>query len=77
MSVYLCLCNKHSCSSPLESHDVVVWAGDLNYRIQVDVPVATVLDKAKANDLAPLLLKDQLQLERFRQRVFVDYAEGV
>ena len=68
--------NAISYTSPIDSHDVVVWAGDLNYRVHVDLPVEMVLDNAKAGNLDLLLAKDQLLNEMFNGRVFQGYAEG-
>jgi hypothetical protein len=60
----------------VSSHDAIVWAGDLNYRIHVDLTVEMVLDNAKSNNLATLLARDQLMTEMFAGRVFDGYLEG-
>lgn len=64
-------------TSPIHQHDLVVWAGDLNYRVHVDLPVEMVLDNAKNNNLAPLLAKDQLLNQMLIGRVFEGYKEGI
>eukprot|EP01125_Pyxidicula_operculata_P018928 TRINITY_DN6800_c0_g1_i1.p1 TRINITY_DN6800_c0_g1~~TRINITY_DN6800_c0_g1_i1.p1 ORF type:complete len:735 (-),score=160.60 TRINITY_DN6800_c0_g1_i1:232-2436(-) len=53
---------------PLAGHDAVFWLGDLNYRI--DLPDAFVRQKIKENDLATLLVADQLKNQMDAGRVF-------
>ncbi len=54
----------------------MVWSGDLNYRVHVDLPVGMVLDNAKAGNIGPLLAKDQLITEMTNGRVFQGYTEA-
>ena len=54
----------------IEDHDYVFWLGDFNYRMQVQVPTEDVFDRVNAEDLAWLLSKDQLNVEKASGRVF-------
>jgi hypothetical protein len=58
----------------IAQHDVVIWLGDFNYRI--DLAKEAVECHVAASELAPLLAADQLCRERAAGRVFVDYHEG-
>ncbi|TGZ77171.1 DNase I-like protein [Ascodesmis nigricans] len=59
--------------SMILDHEICILNGDLNYRI--DISRESAVHKVKQNDLAPLLERDQLLVERrknpgFRLRVF-------
>lgn len=56
-------------------HDVVVWIGDLNYRITTDVPTLTVFEKSEAGEWKSLLKKDQLIESHKAGLVFEDFIE--
>ncbi|KAK8799422.1 hypothetical protein WA158_002637 [Blastocystis sp. Blastoise] len=56
-------------------HDVVIWIGDLNYRITTDVPTMTVFEQAEAGQLDYLLKKDQLIESHKAGLVFEDFTE--
>lgn len=64
----------------IHSHDVVVWCGDLNYRIREDLSIDEVLhlatDRESPDALATLLSHDQLAHERKCRRVFEEYKEA-
>ncbi|KAB2627258.1 type I inositol 1,4,5-trisphosphate 5-phosphatase CVP2-like [Pyrus ussuriensis x Pyrus communis] len=55
-------------------HDVVIWLGDLNYRIALSYSETQKL--LMDNDWDALLDKDQLKIEREAGRVFKGWKEG-
>jgi len=55
-------------------HDMVFWLGDLNYRLNWD-DLEEVFAKVETRDWKVLLLKDQLNLERAKQRAFGGFEE--
>ncbi|MES1916576.1 MAG: hypothetical protein MHM6MM_008391 [Cercozoa sp. M6MM] len=57
------------------THDFLFWAGDLNYRINLDF--ATVHHLLGQDDIAELIKYDQLNQERRKQATFVGFSEGV
>jgi phosphatidylinositol-bisphosphatase len=61
------------------NHDFVIWAGDLNYRIQSDIPDETVFDKVESgspDDIAWLAERDQLNITRREGLAFADFNEA-
>lgn len=56
-------------------HDVVIWMGDLNYRIN-DLPVDTVKALVEKNIFKDLLVQDQLNKQRDLGRVFNSFEEA-
>ncbi|XP_021801074.1 type I inositol polyphosphate 5-phosphatase 10-like isoform X3 [Prunus avium] len=55
-------------------HDMVIWLGDLNYRIALSYSETRKL--LENNDWDALLNKDQLKIEREAERVFKGWKEG-
>ena len=59
----------------LLEHDILLWCGDLNYRINSD-NFEDVVDKIKNNKISELRALDQLKIEKTAGNVFVDFEEA-
>ena len=60
----------------IEPHESVFWLGDLNYRIDEDIPVQEVFEMVNKGEVARLQSHDQLNRERGNGRVFQGFREG-
>ncbi|KAJ3339075.1 inositol polyphosphate 5-phosphatase [Gonapodya sp. JEL0774] len=58
----------------IDDHQLVIWAGDFNYRIDMENDI--VRDLVRVGDLAPLRVNDQLLNAMYQKRVFRGYTEG-
>lgn len=60
----------------IADHDVCVWLGDLNYRIDESMQTETVLQLSEKVQLDQLRSLDQLNIERQAGRAFAGFSEG-
>ena len=60
----------------IPGHDVLVWLGDFNYRIDTSIPIEEVHRRCDRNDIDFLLSHDQLNLERKQGNAFEGFEEG-
>ena len=65
-----------SLATTVPDHDIVVWLGDLNYRVDESMPTETVLKLSESGRLNSLVPLDQLNVERAAGRVFQEFHEG-
>ena len=63
-------------SLSLLQHDIIFWIGDVNYRIDKSINIEEIYSRIHENDYAYLLERDQLNIERLNQRVFVGFRES-
>lgn len=71
-----CASRQLSGEPPILNHDFVFWLGDLNYRINEEIPVEVVFQQAESGVFKELLQLDQLNIERKRGNVFRGFEEG-
>eukprot|EP01038_Epipyxis_sp_PR26KG_P011261 gene11261-15109_t len=60
----------------IQDHEIIFWLGDLNYRIDDDIPIKQIFAKIEENDFEMLRQKDQLNIERAKGNVFQGFEEG-
>jgi len=60
----------------IPGHDILVWLGDFNYRIDTMVPIESVHKYCDAKNIQWLLVRDQLNIERKAGRAFRGFEEG-
>lgn len=60
-----------------DDHDIILWMGDLNYRIVSSVDISTVYEMIQQNDLMTLLTYDQLNQEKEKNNIFQGFHEGL
>lgn len=60
----------------MPGHDVVVWLGDFNYRIDSSISVEETHRRCDKKDIRFLLDHDQLNEERKQGRTFQEFEEG-
>ena len=61
----------------IPDHDIIIWMGDLNYRIDDSLLIEDIFRMIEKNDLEILRQKDQLNIERAKNRVFHGFQEGM
>jgi endonuclease/exonuclease/phosphatase family metal-dependent hydrolase len=59
----------------ISDHDLTIWLGDFNYRIEIDNPTTRSL--ISQGRFAELFLKDQLSIQKLANRVFSGFHEGI
>ena len=59
----------------VDSHDVVFWFGDLNYRLD-KLPLKRTIDLIASNQISELLKFDQLTCEKKKGNIFGEFNEG-
>lgn len=77
-------CTHENCTSQsddifkfsVHDHDVIIWCGDLNYRLELGPSLAEVYEMIDRNEVTYLLQIDQLNIERAAGRVFMGFHEG-
>lgn len=57
-------------------HDIIIWLGDLNYRLDPCLSYDHVLSKINDKQYDYLYQYDQLKMERAANKVFCDFEEG-
>ncbi|CDW83152.1 inositol polyphosphate 5-phosphatase ocrl-1 isoform x2 [Stylonychia lemnae] len=67
--------DKHNDKQNLFEHDILLWCGDLNYRINSD-NFNEVVDMIQQNKLYELRNLDQLKQEKAAGNVFGEFEEG-
>ncbi len=67
--------SKSSEKYSLYEHDILLWCGDLNYRIDSD-NFQEVVDMIQQNSLYELRKLDQLKQEKAAGNVFAEFEEG-
>ena len=67
--------NQNQETQNLYEHDILLWCGDLNYRINNDNFDETV-EMIKQNKMFELRKLDQLRLEKEAGNVFAEFEEG-
>lgn len=68
---------EDECKLSPDDHDIIIWLGDLNYRIDSAIPdeyVFELIESARLDELAEL---DQLNIEKDRGEVFEGFHEGL
>ncbi|KAI4302533.1 hypothetical protein MLD38_038266 [Melastoma candidum] len=68
-------CPSHDLPTKILEHDLVIWLGDLNYRI--NLPDAMTRSLVKKGNWNLLLQYDQLKAEFTEDRVFQGWQEGI
>lgn len=60
-----------------KDHDIILWLGDLNYRIEDSLTTSTVFKHIYSDDIITLSAYDQLSQEREKNVVFQEFSEGL
>ena len=58
-------------------HDIIIWLGDLNYRIDNSVPDEYVFQLIESDRIGELSELDQLNIEKDKGSVFEGFHEGI
>ena len=66
----------HERDLKIGDHEVIIWIGDLNYRLEQELELDDIFNSINRQDWNTLLQYDQLNLERKKGTVFQQFLEG-
>lgn len=61
----------------VSDHDIVIWFGDLNYRIDDTLTTEEVFKYIEEGNLEILRQRDQLNIQRRQGKAFIGFEEGI
>eukprot|EP01041_Mallomonas_annulata_P013002 gene13002-27439_t len=70
------VCVRMLLEDSINDHDIILWLGDLNYRLEEGPSLTEIYEMIQSNDLNYLHKIDQLNAEKAAKRVFHHFKEG-